>query len=385
MSKKQRTVITPAIHIDLSGGEVVGDVLRFEKQILPLQEIEYTAKDGTRKKINFDEKYLKNLELAFAQKALDQVPFALADADNKHTMDPERVRGQLTAVRLRTDVEKPGLYGTIEFSNPEQAKAITNNLSLGVSARIREHVFTSSGEHFPAALIHVLGTTDPQVAGMAPWTPLDLSRYDDNVLDLSQTERPEMPKTKTNGTVVEKELQDFTDEEIDAMTDEEIDAMAKKFGIDLDALVGTKPDEEVEVEEEPELEPALAGKAEDDVELANEANFQRTRANDYAKKFGEARWKDERNSYMEAGVPAYLLDLAAPVMSRPEDTVIDLSNEDAEDVNVSDIVRGLLDATKGMVDLAAEAGHEYPFNEDTDSTDDPDGPVLAAWSAQFGN
>jgi len=55
---------------------------------------------------------------------------------------------------------------------------------------------------------------------------------------------------------------------------------------------------------------------------------------------------------MGEGVPAAALDLAAPVLNRADDMVIDLSFAQEEDVNVSAIVRGLLDSLKGTVDLS---------------------------------
>lgn len=388
--KKARTVIAPAVYDLAAGVEEKGGKLRFEKQILPLQTIDYTAKNGERRQLTFDEKYLKNLELAFAEHALDQVPFVLADADNRHTMDPERVRGVVTGVRVITEGEKPGLYGTIEFSNNEQARAVLLNPDLGVSARIRENVLTSSGGKFPAALIHVLGTMDPQVTGMGSWTPVDLSGYTDNVLDLSK--ETDVPKTKTDEQqkpVVKKALEDYTDADIDAMNEAELDAWLAEFAPDVLAEFNTQdePEDETDVPEaeavDAELQGASLSNQAEDVKLANEqAAFERDRANGFAKKYGEQRWATERNELEAAGVPAYLLDLATPVMSRAEDTVIDLSNEDADDLNVSDIVRGLLNGLKGAVDLAAEAGYELQFSNETDTADDPDAALLDAWNTQ---
>jgi hypothetical protein len=121
----------------------------------------------------------------------------------------------------------------------------------------------------------------------------------------------------------------------------------------------------------------MSKKAKDDIELANQAVASaNARANEALKRVAEAEWREERNTLLGEGVPPHALDLAAPVLNRADDMVIDLSNEDGEDVNASQIVRDLLDSMKGMVDLSTEEGHSGTGNGDEDAE------LLAKWDAE---
>lgn len=370
--------ITPAVHqtgdIELASQD---GKLAFWKQILPKAGIDYTAKDGSRQHIDFDEQYLTDLATL---KAVDKIGFLLADAENRHTMDPERWRGDVVQMEVRED----GLYGKIVFPNPTAAAAVIDNPNLGVSARIRENVQRSDGSTLARGIIHVLGTLDPQVSGMAPWQPTDLSNDEDEVLDLSEMEYTDMADKKE---AKKKALADYTPDEIEAFTEEELDAFLAEFVPDFTAYTETSTSEE-EVEDQTKDETkVLAGagadmatKVQADIELANQAAAQaNARAAEALKRLADAQWQSARESYMDAGVPPHLLDLAAPVLNRPSEMVIDLSNEDSEDVNVTAVVKGLLDACKGMVDLSNEMGHNGHFA----GGEDPDQAMLDAWAKQF--
>ena len=63
------------------------------------------------------------------------------------------------------------------------------------------------------------------------------------------------------------------------------------------------------------------------------------------------------------------------------DMVIDLSVTNEADVNVSEVVRGLLDALEGTVDLSTEEGHNGNFK--AGDGEDPDAEMLATWDTQF--
>lgn len=388
MAKKSRTMQTP-VDTDLAAPTAAGK-RAYWKQILPQAKIEYTSKSGDRRTLDFDETYLKDLASAFEEHALDQVPFLLADADNRHTMDPERFRGQVTEVRLANATEAPGLYGKIVFDTEDAAKAVMQNPNLGVSARIREGLATSTGKTYPRAMIHVLGTLDPQVSGMGAWTEADLSVYTGSVLDLSSqtySERADMAKA-TKGS---KALSDFTEADIDAMTPEQVEEFMTTFSADIDKFLAGSvagqatddvEDEADEVVETParELEPALSnGASKDDLELARQTAATATsRANEALRRMADAEWRSERQTYLAAGVPPHLLDLAAPVLNRADDMVVDLSNSDEADINLSETVRAFLDAAKGTVDLSNESGHGSVGS----LTSDNDDKILAAWSAQ---
>lgn len=395
------SILTP-VTVDLASVSDVATNRRtgqvaFWKQILPMKAINYTAKDGSRQSIDFDADYLTDLA---KMEGIDKIGFLLADKSNAHTMDPERWRGDVVKMEVRDTGDHPGLYGKIVFPSREAATAVLNNPDLGVSARIREGIERSDGTTVDRGIIHVLGTLDPQVSGMTPWETADLSTEAGEILDLTD-ERYEDMGTET-ATDLAKDLSEFTEEDIDAMSQDELDAFLAKFSPDFDATLVT--DEVVEDEpkaDEPaadEIEPAtednkheaakeLVGagadmsKVEADIELANgRAQFAESQAREALSRLAAAEWKGERESLLGAGVPPHMLDLATPVLERANDMVIDLSNSEEDDLNVSEIVRGLLHAAKGTVDLSAEEGHSGTFK--AGDGEDPDAELLNQWDAQ---
>lgn len=381
--KNMSTIYTPTVHeggFDLSSRD---GKLAFWKQILPMKSIHYTAKDGSRQKIDFTKEYLTDLA---NNKAVDKLGFLLANTDNAHTMDPERWRGEVEALEVRDD----GLYGKIVFPNADAAKAVLDNPNLGVSARIREGVARSDGSTLNRGLIHVLGTLDPQVSGMGPWQATDLSTDEGDVLDLSDKEYETMAEKKTE--TEKKALADFTEEDIEKMSDEELDTFLETYAAELDEYdesdddpenisrgeneTKTKDDEKVLVGAGADMSKKTGDEA-NEIELANQsAASANARATEALRRLAEAEWKSARDGYMAEGVPPHALDLAAEVLNRPDDMVIDLSNSGDADVNVSEVVRGLLDALKGTVDLSNEEGH---MSVRTASDEDPDSDVLALW------
>lgn len=148
----------------------------WRKRVLPVGDVEYKGR-----LLHFTKDYLGQLAAAFKARAYDQVPFQLADAANTHTNDPERTRGEITAMDLGDD----GLYVTAELT-PDGEKVLAANPRLGVSARIVEDYARSDGSHFPAAIQHVLGTLDPRIPGLGAWQAIEAaSPVPDTVIDLS--------------------------------------------------------------------------------------------------------------------------------------------------------------------------------------------------------
>lgn len=366
---KSLSYVTPANHTDDLDLATDDGRLAFWKQILPLKRIHYTAKDGTRKQIDFTREYLNDLA---TNKAVDTLGFLLADGKNSHDVGPENWRGTVTQMEVRDD----GLYGKIVFPSAEAAKAVIANPNLGVSARIRENIPKDDGSTLSRGILHVLGTMDPQATGMTPWQAADLSTEPGDLLDLSDEEYEDMPKTKP--------LADYTEDDIAAMTEEELDTFLETYASETDGYTEdeeedeptdsptdstktvTKPAEKETVDASTPVNPT-------DIELAN------ARANEALRRVAAAEWSAERSGYMSEGVPVAALDLAAPVLNRAVDMVIDLSNSGEDDVNVSEVVRGLLDTLKGTVDLSDEVGHASTF---VPGDDDPDKELLDRWEAQ---
>ncbi len=148
----------------------------WRKKVLPVGDVEYKGR-----LLHFTRDYLGQLAKAFTNRAYDQVPFQLADAANTHTNDPERTRGEIRGMELEDD----GLYITAELTEDGE-RVLTANPKLGVSARIVEDYARSDGQHFPAAIQHVLGTLDPRIPGLGAWQAIEAaSPVPDTVIDLS--------------------------------------------------------------------------------------------------------------------------------------------------------------------------------------------------------
>jgi hypothetical protein len=382
MAKRNRIVVTPAAVSDFS----VAGAKAFWKQIIPQKRIDYTTRSGKKASIDFTEDYIGKLIADFSAKGVP-TKFVLADKDNAHTMDPERVRGSVTELRMHKAGEKPGLYGKVVFGTNKMAKAVTlTDGDLPVSARIRED------ENGPT-LVHVLGTLDPQVPDMEKWHPADLSVYDDkNVLDLSNSTYVEGETVAKK--IADRELDSFDEAEINAFTDEQLDEFMTKFAPEFDKLGDDEDDDDADDEDDDDSEdeddeidtervPVGAGAelsktAKRDIELANSAaQVANSRANEALQRMAAAEFREYKAQMISDGVPPHLLDLAEPVLNRPDDMVIDLSNTGDEDVNASEIVRKFIDAAKGTIDTDVELGHAGNFNNG-DGTD-PDEAALASW------
>ena len=405
-----RAILTPmCTDVDLA---VADGPLTFWKQVLPVRDVEYKDKStGKTRILKFDPKYLGGLVDAFHARATEkQTMFQLATPTNAHghDYDPERQRGEaldmVTADKLPENVKAqiikahgsvpPGLYAKIKFFDDKAAKAVTDNPKLGVSARIRE-VAGKAGEATKAAIVHVLGTIDPVIGGMAPWASADLS-YDpgnETVLDLSNSEYAEadVPKQTDKPTEYpsQDEIEKMTDEELATFIEEHADAFAEALaGEDADGdgdendSDGEDADEEEHEEEGQPVTASLSAAQKRQIDLANDqARTAAARATDALKRMAAAEWKAYRTEMVGKGVPPADLDLAEPLLNRPDDMVVDLSTTGDEDVNIAEIVRKLLASREGTIDLSSEKGHSAPA---TPGDDDPDKATLDAWEAQFG-
>lgn len=388
MKLKTRTIAAPTFESDFS---MVGKKT-FWKHILPESVVHYTDGSGKRQTVNFDRGYLTDLVDTFKAKGLDETPFQLADKDNRHTMDPERRRGEVTDMRLASDGESPGLWAKVECPTAKAAKAIIHNPKLGVSARIREGIETSDGRVFKRGIIHVLGTLDPQVTGLESWQAVDLSN-EANVLDLSNASYE--VATMAKKVTYKADVSDYTEADIDAMTDDEIVAFNEHFEIEMpsdeelatlmaeleaDPEEDDGPDSEVvdDARKDELVDTKLSKKAQRDIELANSsAALANDRVRKVEKELADAKWATKRADYLRLGVPAHLLDLATPIMARADVVEIDLSNSEEDDINVTEIVTAMLDAQKGLIDINLSNGFV-----DASGKDDEDQAVLDAWERQ---
>jgi hypothetical protein len=414
--KSPRSIVTPT----LAGTGQKDGGKSFWKQILPESDIHYTTPLGKRATMSFDRQYLTDLAESFKSKFLDSTQFVLADADNKHTMLPERVRAEVTemclADQLPANVQNDGkgLWAKIKFPTKEAAQLVRDNPKLGVSARIRENIPTASGSVVPRGIIHVLGTLHPQVSGMSPWQPIDLSDSNDELIDLSnesfEKEGKVAKKAAKQTPIKDRKLSSFTEAEIKAFTEEELDTFLSTFtpedetdsdsNVDDDAAdTDTDDDDDADNSDDDSDDDsnddgndstsqqlagaALSTKQKNNIDLSNAAIQSATaRANEALRRMAEAEWKEFKSKKLAAGVPANLLDLAEPILNRADPMVIDLSADGGEDINVSEFAIALLDAAEGMVDLSNEEGHSGGYSGNG-SEADPDEAALKAWAEQY--
>lgn len=243
---------------DLSAAVKVGNKM-YRKQILALSTINYKGK-----KIKFDKAFLTDLANSFKDGAYDQVPFQLADADNRHNMDPERTRGELVGVELTDD----GLDGIFSVTD-DGAKIIESNPKLGVSARIVQALEKSDGRSFKRAINHVLGTLDPRVTKMRPWQAVDLSEADKEIevvdLTAATVKKGSLMATKSktkkavakpsNGVVTVTTSKGERNIDLSALSDEEFQAL-----LDMSSQV----EEDEADEEDDDVEDVDVDEVEDD-------------------------------------------------------------------------------------------------------------------------
>jgi len=376
------TILTP---LDFSAPVKAGR-RRFWKQILPVTEIDYKGH-----KINFDEPFHKDLELSFAEGAYDQVPLVFADANNAHNEDPRNFGGELLDVQYRGP--EKGTWGLIE-ADSDAAKAIKKNPRLGVSARIVQDI-EKGGRSFKRAIRHVLLTMNPRVSGMEPWQAVDLSdeAAGIEVVDLTAATFEEgNPMGKTTQTSV---LRDGEEIDLSALSDEDFKNLvldlAETAEVDPDAIDDEDDDDEDEptaeeiaalkkAKKEQRLSAKVKAKDEDDATDLSDTMIQSTATEVREIKAGLAkeRWDAQRDGYISAGVPPFLVDLAEPVLSQPSAMVLDLSDD--ESVNATDIITKMLDGIKGVVDLSDEIGHQVVTAETKDDTVDS---LLTEWDNQY--
>ena len=347
----------------------------YRKQVLPIGSIDY---NGTR--VDFDLPFLTDLAESFNDGAYDQVPFVLADADNRHTMDPERFRGVITALEM----SDTGLDMVVEV-NARGAEVLADNPNLGVSARIVQDLAKADGRTFRRAVQHVLGTMNPKVSGLGPWQAVDLSEDDDiQVVDLTTATYEEDSMALDLSTLTDNEfleLLDLTDAEEGESDVALLDREDDEDDEDDEVFVEAEADDDTEVVFPPVMDDD--DDEDDETDLSDVMDSDARDATSILRaELAEARFHSERLALLNAGVPRALIDLAEPLLNTPDQVILDLSDSDGP-VNATQIARNLLNQVKGMIDIKPEIGHQIDLSaaDDTRSADDA---LLAAWDSEYG-
>lgn len=383
---KNRTVIAPILEsavVELSSN----DGLTFRKKILPLATIDYPMDDGSTRKVTFDRAYHADVIDSFRRGAYDSPTLQLATESNAHNMLPERTAGTIIDVspELPTDEDGPGLYATIKALTPEHAKLLRENTALGASAQIREGYKRVDGQRFKRALRHVLATIDPRVTRLGQFRAVSLSSDDgDQVIDLSSADYEETDMGDTTATADAGTL-DLTDEEIEEALAEAAGAMGGDDPDDTGDESGDTTDAGDATSEERDLSSTPDNTRL--VSLAARVDNYGAETRTILAKLARAEWENERRRYSQAGVPKAFLDLASPVLASADDTTISLSNDDGDldDVDAKAVIRAMLDAAKGIIDLSNPDGLGLDPGDTGDSHRDETQAYLDSWSARSGN
>lgn len=359
----------------------------FRKQVLRQGSIRYQGRT-----LNFDRAYLSKLVEHFRQGAFRQVPFVLADADNKHNEAPENFRGDVKALELTPD----GLDAIIELTE-KGAELVRENPRLGASARIVEVAGDGPPKYVPA-LRHVCGTLNEHIDDMRDWEPVSLTSdrwgfQDGNqsqVVDLTSATYMAHTDTKTltdeqldelKGLKPEErtaKVQELLGESAPAETPEDKDkprwsGLKKLLGIPADAdeaqvdeALGRLSDkDEADKDRKPETDKhpvALSKEAQEAIDLANSTAAEAKReAAEATRKLREAEFDTFKADLVRKGVPPADIDLAKPLLMGEAGT-IDLSN--GEKADTVDLAKKLLEARAGTVDLTGETGSGEGVEDD---------------------
>lgn len=344
----------PVLKTPLSTGEVElsSDGKYYWKQIIPLDyKLDYAGR-----KLNFNAAYLNDIVNAFKDNALgQQTAFQLADDDNSHDtdadkkakrhFDPQRFRGDIADVEVRTNGSNPGLWAKFDLT-PEGLDLIKKNNKLGVSASLREQYPSHNGKVYPVVLRHVLGTIDPKIRGMGNWEAADVALANDEdvneeVIDLTTAEKTKDEKTSGEKLEVDKS---------------EWEAM-KKFMED-----SKKEDEELD-----ELVKNILEDEDDEDEDDKKSNLSNTETDpriiELSNKFAAEQFERRADAWRREGVPNKMIELARPALATGNAMDIELSNGAKQDGKA--ILSAMLDEAKGTIDMSAQSSH-------TQSQDDLD-------------
>jgi hypothetical protein len=338
--------------VELSNGGL------FRKQILKFGTINYTDRKGNTRKITFDTAYGRNLIKAFKKRAYAQVPFQLADADNRHTNDPTRTGGEVVGVDLSADGS--GVDGILRTWG-EGTRVVEQNPKLGVSSRMFENITMSDGRTFPVALQHVLGTVDPQQKDQHPWEKIDSVELSAGSIaesvDLSTAtyERSAtMPETEGGGDTVTLTLSPEKAARLNQLLedDEGLEGLADQLsalGIDLDDT-----DEDDEDPEEETSETELSSPNTEAIELANaQIASQEQRLVELTGQLRRQRVNTEVDTFQREGLSPAVLDLARPLLA-VETGAVELANGvPGEAVDPGEVIREVLTS---VIELA-RSGH----------------------------
>lgn len=361
----------------------------FRKQILRVGSISYKGQ-----RLDFTPEYLDGLARAFTERAFDSVPLVFAGADNAHTQDVERIRGEVIGLERNGD----RLDAIVQASSDVAARHLRENPGIGVSVRIEQPIERADGQSWPAAVQHVLATANPRITGMEPWCPVDLAAHDESVIDLSLldfADGGEDATTETQEDNVPEAV--FTPEEIARLRAllTADDKPAQDDEADDDGYQMPSDDELAAIaaaalDTDDEREPVAAG-AELSAEAAEAIELANSRVDQMSVELAQlraerdtTRYERERDELAERyGIPPRITELARPLLLGSH--VVELSNGGS--VDAGEIMRGVLKALGEhvkLIDLSGPTVFETSRDDQAAADEQSRETDAAAYIAQFG-
>jgi hypothetical protein len=340
---------------------------RWSKQILPRGRV----KVGGRF-IDFDDRYFQNLIDAYRTGAFDAVPLQVSD---QHTKDPKATEGALVDFR----VTPQGLDGIIEFATDDGVELVRKNPKAGVSVSIVEdlarHV-DGADRTWPAALQHVLMTTDPHVTGMGDWQQVELSTQVATLIDLSGSSYADVLEEPVMATETQTEESTQTEEGGDDTIAVRLpaDQLARlQRLIEDDAavervLAEAGEEDEGETEQETDQEAAeLSGDQGATIELMrSQLTEDRQTIQGLAFELNRAQVATELDSLRRTGLAPAVIEAARPLLELPRTSgTVELTRGDGSNdtVDPTELIRTVLRRVVELgrrdqliVDLDAEDG-----------------------------
>lgn len=374
--------------VELSGAGL------FRKQILKFETINYIdPRTGKRQKLTFDPAYGEKLIQAFRAGAYPQVPFQLADGDNRHNNDPRNTSGEVVAVELSRDGS--GVDGILRLWGPG-AEVVKNNPKLGVSARLFENTTQPDGRTWPVAMQHVLGTVDPQMRDLRPWEKVDSIDLSNGtvskILDLSTAtyERsapmPEQDEGKGSGTVTLELSPDRAARLTQLLDDDEaLQALSEQLGDNLldedeDESEEGNPEESDESDEGGDVQ--LSSQYGPALELATtQISSLETRVVELSNALNQQRVDVEVGEYERQDLAPAVIEAARPLLAIATGA-IELSNGvPGQAVDPGEVIREVLDTVIELSrsdQLFMTSEERGRLNGDTKTNSERDA-LLADW------
>lgn len=339
------TTVSPFVVSDLQQVELAdangNKKTYWRKEILPHGTRMYKGKVLDFSKIN------PACVKAFEDNAVDQVPFVLALADNKHPETGQELN-QLEGDLTKLEMSKEGsLFGYFDLSDDVVKTINKSNKKLGVSARIDlDYRREDTQQVYPYALRHVCATTAAHIKGMKPWESVELSEEDKagDILDFSTEVIEEVPTKKETGD--DLVAVDIPKAQLDRLLAfigdiDKADEIANKLQSDDKSNTPAPAQLSEETTKRIELAETSAKNA---LELAERAQ------NEAA----ATKWESLKKELARDGVPPVMLTEAEPLMKLYKRPSIQLS--ESETLDAGTIIGNILEHAKGTIKFSEE-GH----------------------------